>query len=172
MLGWLWALLYVLTASTPSPQLCLWQITCSSLLTRLVPLKPTLTRGHTACCLPALFAYIPMSANPASRSQSVTNPWTTANCCFSQLLWDTQSSEPRTHWVNCFLAMTRCCLLAPVVNGVVPWWQRSREDERCPVAFPPGACGHAIKWRIRTFFKAKVYSQLYIFRSSNACGFY
>lgn len=34
-----------------------------------------------------------------------------------------------TYWLNCFLAMTRYCLLAPVIDGVVPRWLPSREIE-------------------------------------------
>lgn len=37
---------------------------------------------QTVCHLPVLFAYIPKSVNPATRSQSVMSPWTTASCFF------------------------------------------------------------------------------------------
>lgn len=39
--------------------------------------------------------------------------------------------------VNSFSDMTRCCPLAPVINGVVPLWLCSREDETCPVLSHP-----------------------------------
>lgn len=170
MLAWLRHPLYVPTASTESPQLCLWQTSCSSFLSGLGPSNQH-SHMHTDSLLLACVLYL----CPHELESSIKKPICNESIDYSKLFLFMAS--PRllvlwalNLWLNYFSAMTRCCLLPPVINGGGPPWLCSRKDKRCPVTFTLGTCGHAIKWKIRMFLKAKVYSQLYIFRSLNACG--